>query len=211
MAVSPNQIAPPPAGSAQPAAATPALCSWEEFRLYFETTEKVIDRRHALNSWNYGICLATLTASGLMANWAVAASGLRLVVLAGVAVLAGMGFLLCLFWVGQIRDAKLLNNAKFAVLQDMAPLLAFPDGVRSHEPLAKEWAMLTSQGATESRAGLRIRVLKSSSAEFLLPRAFMAVFGLIVAVVLMLCVFNRGVLTKDALAFPASNVQAPAR
>lgn len=197
----------PPSSSA----ARPARCSWEEFRLYFETTEKVIDRRHALNSWNYGICLATLTASGLLANWAVATNGLRLIVLAGVAVLAGMGFLLCLFWVGQIRDAKLLNNAKFAVLQDMAPLLIFQDGAMSYEPLAKEWAMLKGQGATESRSGLRIQVLKSSSAEFLLPKAFMAVFGLIVAVVLALCVFNRGVLTKNALAFPASNVQAPAK
>lgn len=211
MAVPLAQIDPPLPGAAQPAAASPARCSWEEFRLYFETTEKVIDRRHALNSWNYGICLATLTASGLLANWAAAASGLRLIVLAGVAVLAGMGFLLCLFWVGQIRDAKLLNNAKFAVLQEMAPLLIFPDGARSYEPLVREWAMLSNQGATEARAGLRIRVLKSSSAEFLLPRAFMAVFGLIIAVVAVLCMFNSAVLTKGAFAFPASNAQVLAK
>lgn len=28
--------------------------------MYFDTTEKVIDRRLSLNTWNYGICLATL-------------------------------------------------------------------------------------------------------------------------------------------------------
>ncbi len=176
--------------------------------MYFDTTEKVIDRRLSLNSWNYGICLATLGAAGLLANWAVTTGGLRLVILAGIAVLAGMGCLLCVFWVGQLRDLKLLNNAKFSVLAQMAPQIKFNGGEKSYEPFAREWEILTHQGAITKKGRLRIPVLKSSGAEFLLPRVFMTIFGLIVLLIATLCIVNGSALTRKVFQIPSANEQA---
>jgi hypothetical protein len=36
--------------------------SFDEFKLYYESTEKVTDRRLETNRWNYSICIATLVA-----------------------------------------------------------------------------------------------------------------------------------------------------
>jgi membrane protein implicated in regulation of membrane protease activity len=190
-----------------PAAALPLRCSWEEFRLYFETTEKVIDRRLSLNTWNYGICLATIGACGVLANWAVSSGGLRLVVLVGIALLSGMGALLCWFWIHQLKDLKLLNNSKFSVLEQMAPLINFANGESSYEPFRREWDILSRQGATTKRGRLRIAVLKSSGAEFLLPIVFMTIFCLIAFLVVALCFSNSTSLMKDTLVIPAGNTQ----
>ena len=45
--------------------------------------------------------------------------------LAAVLLLAAMAVLFCQLWVAQIRDFKRLNDAKFDILNRMAPLLAF--------------------------------------------------------------------------------------
>lgn len=179
--------------------------------MYFDTTEKVIDRRLSLNSWNYGVCLATLGASGVLANWAISGGSFRLAVLAAIALLSAMGGLLCWFWIGQLRDLKLLNGAKFAILEQMAPLVYFAGGEVSYEPFRREWEILTRQGATTHRRGLRIRVLKSSNAEFLLPTVFMVTFGIIMTLLVALCAFNGGELRKDMLTIPAAKSRAAAQ
>ncbi len=190
-----------------PTADAPPRLSWEEFRLYFETTEKVIDRRLSLNTWNYGICLATIGACGALANWSISNGGLRLVVMVGIALISGMGALLCWFWVHQLRDLKLLNNSKFSVLEEMAPLLVFSNGEVSYEPFRREWAILSRQGVTTNKVRLRIAVLRSSGAEFLLPIVFMTVFAGIVLLVSALCVYNSVDLRKNTFSIPLGNTQ----
>jgi len=36
--------------------------SFDEFKLYYDSTEKVTDRRLETNRWNYSICVAILVA-----------------------------------------------------------------------------------------------------------------------------------------------------
>lgn len=181
---------------------TPTIYSWEEYKLYFETTEKVIDRRIALNAWNYGICVALLVASGLLANWLASKSELRLTLLFAIGVLSIMGMLLARLWYRQVKDLKLLNNAKFEVLEAMAPQVIFPDGRPSFEAFKKEWIILGQRGATAKRWGLRVKVLKSSGAEFALPWSFGAVFALVLTLVVAIGWSNWDQLKAGALKLP---------
>jgi hypothetical protein len=152
--------------------------SFDEYKLYYESTEKVVDRRLALNSWNYGLCVALMGAIGGLTAWALPQPEFRLLLLLGDSAFALAGTLLCILWVGQIRDFKLLNNAKFDVLNAMAPKVAFPESavLKSAEPFAKEWQALERQRATAEISQSNIVVLRASHAEFLVPRAFIALF-----------------------------------
>ena len=80
--------------------------SFDEFKLYYESTEKVTDRRLATNTWNYGLCTAIMLAVAGLAGWASSRPDFRLVMLLAILILAGMGALLCSLWTGQIRDFK---------------------------------------------------------------------------------------------------------
>lgn len=163
--------------------ATTETYSFEEYKLYYESTEKVVDRRLALNAWNYGLCLALMGAIGALTAWALPQPEFRLLLLLGDSAFALAGTLLCVLWIGQIRDFKLLNNAKFDVLNAMAPKVAFPEcaALRSAQPFAKEWAALERQRATAEMSQSNIIVLRASHAEFLVPRAFIALFVGVIA------------------------------
>jgi hypothetical protein len=180
------------------------IYSWEEYKLYFETTEKVIDRRISLNTWNYGICVALLVASGLLANWLVSKAELRLTILAAIGILSVMGMLLSRLWYRQVKDLKLLNNAKFEVLEAMAPHVNFPDSRPSFETFKKEWAILGRQGATAKKWGLKVDVLKSSSAEFALPWSFGAVFLVIIVLSVAIGWFNWDQLKAGIFKLPVA-------
>ena len=99
--------------------------SFEEFKLYYEATEKVTDRRLDTNRWNYSICVAMLVAIAVIMKWSLTTTSLLWAGFAAVAILASMAVLFCAPWIGQIRDFKKLNNAKFSVLNEMAPIIEF--------------------------------------------------------------------------------------
>lgn len=177
--------------------------SGEEYRLYYESTEKVIDRRLALNAWNYGICIAILVASGFLANWAVSKSELRLVLLVGIALGAAMGAMLCYLWRGQISDYKKLNAAKFEVLNAMAPYVQFDDSRKSFEPFRREWDILEAQKVVVTQRDGRIAVLQSSKVELLIPMAFLLFYLVVLGVVSIVIVTNWTALQKDAFSLPS--------
>lgn len=87
--------------------------SFEEFKLYYESAEKVTERRLSANSWNYSLCVAIVVAIAVMINWTVGNRPFFYVALVGVIVLSLMATFFCSLWLGQIDDFKLLNNAKF--------------------------------------------------------------------------------------------------
>jgi hypothetical protein len=180
------------------------IYSGEEYRLYYESTEKVIDRRLALNAWNYGICIAILVATGALANWAVSKSEFRLLLLGGIGLGAAMGAMLCHLWRGQILDYKKLNNAKFEVLNAMAPHVRFDDGAHSYEPFRREWEILESQKVAIKPRGARIAVLQSSRAELLIPAAFLSLYLLVLGVVALMIAVNWSALRKNAFGLPPS-------
>src|SRR5262245_27732354 len=99
--------------------------SFEEFKLYYESTEKVTDRRLETNRWNYSICIAILVAIAAISRFSLASVTLVWVGIGAILVLAVMATLFCALWVGQIRDFKKLNNAKFLVINESATVFDF--------------------------------------------------------------------------------------
>lgn len=151
-----------------------------------------------------------LVASGLLANWAVAQSELRLTLIIGITFVMIMGVLLCWNWTRQVSDLKLLNNAKFEVLNNMAPSVRFPENLPSFEPFRKEWEILDKHEATAVKGNLGVKVLKSSGSEFLLPYAFAILFGIIIVVTALIVLSNWGTLMREPFNLPAKEGKSTA-
>jgi hypothetical protein len=168
--------------------------SFEEFKLYYESAEKVTDRRLETNRWNYTVCVAILIAVAVITKWTFATTGLVWVGLSAVTVLCAMAILFCVLWVGQIRAFKNLNNAKFEVLNQMAPNLEFdpdkPGALVSFRPFEKEWTKLSETNSLEEMGKSKIVALKSSNIEYFIPKAFAALFCAILLVLTLIVVFN---------------------
>jgi hypothetical protein len=166
--------------------------SFDEYKLYYESTEKVTDRRLAANNWNYGLCTAVIIAIAGLANWSPSQPGFGLVIFAVILMLAGMGMLLCTLWIGQIRDFKELNDAKFKVLNAMAPLVQFGagDARTSATPFEREWKIMDEKKATRKVSSMRIVALGSSDTEIFIPTAFRWLFGFAMAVTTIIAVVN---------------------
>lgn len=173
--------------------------SFDEYKLYYESTEKVTDRRLAANTWNYGICTAIIGAIAALANWSTSRPEFGLITICAVGMLAGMGVLLCALWIGQIRDFKALNNAKFDVLNEMAPLVNFGSGDEriSAVPFDREWKSLEAKKATREVEGMKIFALQSSNTEFLVPKAFRCIFFVIIIAGISIAVVNLPLLTNS--------------
>ncbi|HTE14573.1 MAG TPA: hypothetical protein VK642_05810 [Burkholderiales bacterium] len=154
--------------------------SFDEFKLYYDSTEKVTDRRLDTNRWNYSICIAILIAIATITNWSITNPVLLWVGLAADVLLSLMAILFCALWIGQIRDFKNLNNAKFNVLNEMAPTVEFdhsnPGAVTSFCPFDKEWKKLTELHALQEIGRSNLVALKSSNIEYFIPKAFAALF-----------------------------------
>ena len=185
--------------------------SFDEFKLYYESTEKVTDRRLSTNTWNYGLCTALMLAIAGLAGWASSRLDFRLVMLLAILVLTGMGALLCSLWTAQIRDFKDLNAAKFEVLNTMSPLVRFgaDDALISATPFAREWEILKARQATREVNTMKIIALQSSNAEFLVPAAFRWLFFLIMAAALVIIVTNWTVLTNSIFDFRQNTSPVP--
>jgi hypothetical protein len=150
--------------------------SFEEFKLYYESTEKVTDRRLSANTWNYSICIGIIVAIAGIVKWSTSNSSFFYVGLTAVLMLSVMAILFCSLWLGQILDFKYLNNAKFKVLNDMAPRIEFdishPNQITSFRPFEKEWRELEEVKAAVEIGQRRIVALKSSNIEYFIPPSF---------------------------------------
>src|SRR5262249_44463606 len=122
----------------------PSHVSFDEYQMYYQSAERVTDRRRDLNKWNYSIMTATLLAIGGVLAWTTYKVDREFVGCVGVIGLSLMASLHCSYWIRQIDDFKALNTEKFRLLNDMAPLVRFPNAgpgitVRSYEPFRREW------------------------------------------------------------------------
>ncbi len=163
--------------------------SFEEFKLYYESTEKVTDRRIETNRWNYSICIAILVAIATISNWSLLNFKLFWVGISADVLLCIMATLFCVLWIAQIRDFKFLNNAKFDVLNEMAPRIAFdssnPGAVTSFCPFDKEWKRLSELNALHEMGKTNLIALKSSNIEYFIPKAFFVLFAAIFVCILV--------------------------
>ena len=170
--------------------------SFDEFKLYYESTEKVTDRRLSANTWNYSICIAIIVAIAGIVKWSAGNIALFYVGLIAVLMLSVMAVLFCSLWLGQIADFKYLNNAKFKVLNEMAPLIEFsldhPNQLTSFCPFEKEWKTLEEVKAAVEIGQRKIVALKSSNIEYFIPQAFRVLFILISLAVVLAVIFNWG-------------------
>ncbi|MGW5053931.1 RipA family octameric membrane protein [Actinokineospora sp. NPDC004072] len=158
--------------------------AFDEYKMYYETTEKVTEHRQTTNRWNYSVAIALLVAIALMFKWAADKPGNLIVGLIGVVSLCTLAVIFCFLWLNEIESFKSLNGAKFEVLNDMAPNVRFEDvEATSYEPFRREWERLTkSKGAKSIKLfGGRV-ALKSSGPELFFPRAFAVLFMAIGAV-----------------------------
>ena len=180
--------------------------SFDEFKLYYESTEKVTDRRLSANTWNYSICIAVIVAIAGIVKWSADNTPLFYVSLTVVLMLSVMAVLFCSLWLGQITDFKYLNNAKFKVLNDMAPDIEFdisrPNEITSFCPFEKEWKILEEVKAAVEIGRRKIVVLKSSNIEYFIPKAFRALFLLISSGVILIVIFNWSSFVNSWKVFP---------
>ena len=175
--------------------------SFEEFRLYYESAERVTDRRHELNRWNYSIVVATLAAIGVVLNWATNDPSRVLIGVCGIMILCVTAVGLCTFWIRQISDFKALNAAKFRLLNEMAPKLLFTDDndvkAISYRPFEREWDQLKDEDVlvkvSDGRL-LHLLALSASRAEYFIPKALRAIFVAILVTVIVLSIVSRDVI-----------------
>jgi hypothetical protein len=158
--------------------------AFDEFKLFYDSAEKVTDRRLSANRWNYSICIAILGAIATIISWSLGKPAFFITGIVCVVLLAGMAALYCKLWIGQIRDLKELNNAKFTVINEMASFVSFGDGnnqnLISYKPFEKEWDALTKAKIAKEIKSINIIALKSSNIEYLIPKAFLVLFVFII-------------------------------
>lgn len=155
--------------------------SFEEFKLMYESAEKVTDRRIALNKFNYSICTAIFLAIAFLWDWSLTNAEYDLAGIFMVMILSGIASIFTFYWERMIKDYKSLNNAKFNVINGMSKNLFFPNetsGVKidSYEPFTKEWDELQNLSALQTKKRFKIVALKSSNLEYFIPYAFRAIF-----------------------------------
>lgn len=175
--------------------------AFEEYVLFYESTEKVTERRLAANRWNYSICSAVLTACAGILGWATSHPSFWIAAILVVLFLCAMALFYCLHWLKEIKGFKSLNKAKFQVLNDMAPLVSFgseEDQRTSYCPFEKEWKLLEDMKALDKPKGIDFLVLASSGRETLIPIAFQVLFALTFALTILLAVANLDTISENA-------------
>ncbi|MCA9921110.1 MAG: hypothetical protein KC421_01995 [Anaerolineales bacterium] len=180
--------------------------AFEEFQLFYESAEKVTDRRLETNRWNYSICTAIASVIGLIVSWSLANQSFLLVAILGAIILSIMAILFCTLWILQIQDFKQLNNAKFNVLNKMAPKVRFSNSLEderiSFTPFVKEWDELKNTKAVQEMYSTKIVALKSSNIEYAIPQAFRLLFVFIIIGALIILVLNWDIATSSSLHIP---------
>lgn len=156
--------------------------SFDEFKLYYESAEKVTDRRLANNQWNYSVCVATIVAIALVWSWSVNNKSFAFLSLTVVAALSGLGVLFSTLWIRQIADYKSLNAAKFSILNEIAPNVSFmsssnSEAVVSSNPFKREWDALQEMNALRELSSRNLIALRSSNIEFYLPKALRLLYA----------------------------------
>jgi len=168
---------------------------FEEFKLMYESTEKVTDRRLTNNKLNYTIGVAILVSIGAIWKWAIDNEKYFFCGLLMIFLLSGLAILFCSLWIEQIKDFKKLNTAKFEVINEMTEKLYFKCTdekiiLNSYKPFVKEWEKLTKINALQETGRSNIIALKSSNTEFFIPIAFRIVFITIVLASILSIVIN---------------------
>ncbi len=158
--------------------------------MYFEFTERVTDRRLAMNKTNTALCLIITAGIGVTLSWAHDKKELLPFALLITLVISILATLFCRWWCKAIVDLKDLNSAKFDVLKAMAPNVKFSEGsLQSFLPLDKEWKILENAEKLQPYKGGF--ALKASRSELIVPTSFMVVYALAMATCITMFITKR--------------------
>jgi hypothetical protein len=184
-------------------------CSFDEFKLIYESAEKVTDRRLAKNSQNYSISVGVVLALAVIVNWSISNPQYKYAGFTLVFALSVMASVYANLWLKQIIDFKSLNSAKFEVLNEMAPLLKFnlevdeDKKIISYEPFKREWEILQSMNALQTTGKQGLKALKSTNEELFVPNAFSIIFisTALISIFTIFCNLNKFIDSWKTLLF----------
>jgi hypothetical protein len=169
---------------------------FDEFKMMLDTAEKVTDRRLELNKSNASLCLFVVAGIGTVLGWSHDKRDILPFALVAVTMISILAAAFCVWWWRQVETYKVLNTAKFRVLQEMAPGIVFKEGsghdVKSFKPFDREWEIMQELKALQHFKGHL--ALGSSWSELTIPKAFLAIF-VIVIVLSAVLFFSRGYAT----------------
>jgi len=177
-----------------------AFYTFQEYEMFYATTEKVTEWRQSLNRFNYSISSAIVVGIAAIANWSLTTPRYATVGVASLVFIPLLGIQFCSAWKKQIGDYKQLNNAKFKVLAHMAPRLAYSSDydkdITPPCPFDREWKELEAERATTTVKGLNIKALSASQQEYNLPRGFQAIYALTLGSAIFALIVNWGNFTN---------------
>jgi hypothetical protein len=154
--------------------------SFEEFRMMYESTECVSDRKINFMRNNSQLCVAIIAGQGVAAGWAYN-KPIEWVMAITVLVIGILGLFFCRYWTAQLETFLSLNAAKFTVLEEMADHVVFPDyqnpGIRSKNPFFREYEIMEQRKKLIEKETGQLAP-KSSEAEKIVPQCFVVFFGL---------------------------------
>lgn len=163
---------------------------FDEFRMYLESAERTTDRRLELTKTNASLSVLIFAGIGAIVSWSFGKPEVQPYAILIVALIGLLATIFCLWWLKQIISYKDLNNAKFSVLEEMAPSVVFTEEsdkpCESFQPFKREWEIyeqiLKNKSLQRFTAG---KALSASISEITVPATFMASFFLI----LLTCIF----------------------
>ena len=133
--------------------------SFEEFRLYYELTEKVTDRRLELSRSNSSLCTLVIAGLGVTCAWTYDKGEVLPIALAVVAFIAILGVLFCYWWFKQIEflqgsERGQVSRSRRNSRQDSFP---GPQGSIGQTVRQRMGAPAKDAGAEALQGGLRAR------------------------------------------------------
>ena len=169
--------------------------SFDEFKLIYESAEKVTDRRIALNKFNYSISTAIFLAITFLWKWSLTNPKYYFTGIFIVFILSLIALIFTFYWIRQLKDYKSLNTSKFNVINQMAKSLYFSsesyyDKVVSFEPFSKEWDEMKKLSALQEKKRFNIIALKSSNLEYFIPKAFRVIFIFLSVLSIFMIIIN---------------------
>ncbi len=159
--------------------------------MYLDTAERITDRRLELNKSNAATSLLIIAGVGAISSWSFGKPDVQPYAVFVVGAISVLAAIFCRWWWRQIVSYKDLNGAKFEVLNEMAPLIVFPDetSCKSFEPFAKEWdAMERKKALGQYKTRL---ALGASLSELTVPITFMTAFCAIFLISVTISIIGR--------------------
>lgn len=160
--------------------------SFQEYKMFYESTEKVTDRRITINKYNYAVSVAILGAISLIFQWTMKNAEYLNWGIISIAIFSIAGLVFSTTWIGQLEYFKILNDAKFKILNQMEASVIFKEyDVDSFQPFTKEWEdfkKLQNDGKEKGRKRPIFRLLKiefATNSEKVLPKSFQILFLLV--------------------------------